>query len=309
MPKDKGYENYLVEAKNEVMRAKMPYSEIEQKLVAMIISVINPTDSDFKEYSFDKSVLLNILNLGGKNHAYLYKVTEGLLSNPIEIRDKSKGDKPYQANIIADADYIKNPKKVIFTVAPKMKEYLLQLHKGEFTKFYLSNVMGLASKYSISMYRFLKSYEFQKIVTKPIEELRFCMGIESGYENFYMFKTRILDVAQIELEEKTDIRFNYTTETKRKKVVKITFTIESNEIGKIKILDTQISLYERAIQEKKERKDELSRSAEKAYPEERERVRKEIKESLEEAKRNRNKAEASLFINPDLQGNEADNRK
>jgi plasmid replication initiation protein len=257
MAKKKEYENYLVEAKNEAMRAKMPYSTLEQKVAALVIACVNPKDDKLKKYTFQTIEILRLLKLG-KNYQALYEITEGLLKNPIIIKKPDGGI--YQSNIIADADYSDDRSSVTFTIAETMQKYLIQITQGEYTRFYLSNILGLTSKYSIAMYRFLKSFEVQKCVTKPIEELKFSLGMEStDYEGFGEFKRRVLDMAQEELEEKTDIRFTYTTETKRKKVLKLTFTVNwnPNNETKIALINQAIGLKEKDLEEAKEKRDQI----------------------------------------------------
>lgn len=202
--------------------------------------------------------ILRLLNLGKENRL-LYEVTEGLLKNPITIRKPDGG--LYQSNIIADADYSQDRKTVTFTIADTMKSYLLKLaEQGEYTRFYLSNILGLTSKYSIAMYRFLKSFEFQRCVTKSVEELKFCLGIESrSFDNFGELKRRVLDISRIELEEKTNIRFDYTTESIRKKVMKITFTINWNPDNETRItqLNQVIALKEKDLEANKKEREKV----------------------------------------------------
>jgi plasmid replication initiation protein len=257
MAKIKKYETYLVEAKNEVMRAKMPYTALEQKVAGLILSCINPTDDHFKKYPFKTAEILRMLKLG-KEYRLLYAVTEGLLKNPITIN--TPDGVLYQANIIADAKYTPDRSTVTFSIADDMRKYLLQLD-GEYTRFYLSNILGLRSKYSIAMYRFLKSFEFQKCVTKTVEELKFCLGLESQeYKLFADLKRYALEVSRLELEEKTDIRFEYFPAVKNgKKVISITFTINWNPNFETRAnqLKQVVDLKEKDLNETKEKLREI----------------------------------------------------
>ncbi|MGA3015007.1 MAG: replication initiation protein [Bacteroidales bacterium] len=278
MKGEKNYNKFLVVAKNDAMRAKWPYSELEQKISALIISVINPKDEKFKEYIFKTAQILRLFKMGEKNYENLYRVTENLLRNPITIQTPE--GELYQANIIADAYYSKDKSTVRFTIAEIMKGYLLQLQDGQYTKFYLENIIGLSSKHSIAMYRFCKSYEFQKCVTKNIEELKFSLGIDSNeYENFYDFNKWVLKVSQKELEEKTDVKFSYQTETKRKKVIKLTFTINWNPQleEKLNLAEQLKILAEMNVREKAENVTVIKTEIEKKKASE---IRKEITESL-----------------------------
>ncbi|MGA2143164.1 MAG: replication initiation protein [Brevinematales bacterium] len=254
MPVKKEPEKFMVVAKNEAMRSKMPYSLEEQKLAGVIISRVHPfKNKGFQEMDFETKVLLGLLRIHENNYKYLYTATEGLLKKPITIRNEENGT-TLQANIISSALYSDDKSVVVFSIDPKMSPYLLELQKGGYTQFYLTNILGLESKYSISMYRFLKSFEFQKCVTKSIEEFKFSLGIEPDeYKNFAHLKMRVLDVAQQELAEKTDVRFKYTPGKKGKKVISLTFTINWNpdNITRLNQLKTVISLKEKDLAENK----------------------------------------------------------
>lgn len=263
MREKKNPKEYMVVAKNEAMRAKMPYTLQEAKLAGVVISRIHPfRDEKFQEIKFETKILLEMMNISKNDYEYLYRITEGLLNNAITIKDKGQ---VLQANIISSALYNDTRSEVKILIDPRMAPYLLQLQKGGFTQFYLSNILGLSSKYSIAMYMFLKSFEVQRCVTKSIEELKFCLGIETHeYQNFKDFRVRVLETAQKELGEKTDIRFEYIpAEKKGKKVIKITFTINWNPDNKTRInqLNQMIYLKEKDLEETKEKRDQVHAAA------------------------------------------------
>ncbi len=268
--KEKDYGNNLVEAKNDMVRAKMPYSAHEQKIAALVLSCIDPRDGKLKEYKFKTAELMKMLNLG-RVYKQLYAITEAVRSKGIEIRPPD--GRLIQVGLINKAEYNEDRSEVTFTVDEAVKTYLVNLDR-EYTKFYLSNVLGLSSKYSIAMYRFLKSFEVQKVVTKPLYEIRFSLAVESHeYYNFKDFRINVLEPAQRELEEKTDIRFTYTLGKRRKKVESITFTINFNPIldDKLKIAQQQVVLAAGELKRRQKVAEEVKRSLDEAEREARNR--------------------------------------
>lgn len=294
MARRKDQNKYLVVGKNEAVRAKWPYGELEQKIAILIISVINPTDLDFSEYTFRTAHILKLFNMGEKNYDNLYQATENLLRSPISIKTPEGG--LYQSNIISEAYYPPDRSTVTFSISKTMKHYLLQLQEGCYTKFFLENIIGLNSKYAIAMYRFCKSYEVQRFITKPIEDIKFSLGIEADeYENFYDFNKWVLMVAQKELEKKTDLKYKYEAIKRGKKVVKLKFTISPNRQLEQELktaIDLKI-LAEMDLRDKTAKIGEIQAQIE-SEAEKRARVKREIRESLKQAEKNK---QPELFPN------------
>lgn len=127
----------------------------------------------------------------------------------------------------------------IFTLRfeQSMEEYLLEL-KDKFTVYNIDNIVDLKSTYSIRIYEILKSYEWLNEVVFNLDELKKIIGVKSFdeenqkwidiYPRYPNFKQRVLLVAQKELEEKTDIRFNFVEVKTGRKITQIKFIISSN---------------------------------------------------------------------------------
>lgn len=96
-------------------------------------------------------------------------------------------------------------------VSEKLKPYIIEAINGDFFSFKLPNTRVLKSNYSIKIYMILKSWKRFKKFDVSYEELRSILNIEPHeYRLFGDFKRRILDRAQSEIDEKTDIKFTYS---------------------------------------------------------------------------------------------------
>ncbi|WP_143760997.1 replication initiation protein, partial [Clostridium haemolyticum] len=112
-----------------------------------------------------------------------------------------------------------------FTFAPRLKPYYLQLKN--YTKYRISNIASLKSQYSIRIYELLKQYEKIKTRKLDLNHLKELLGLEiHQYPKFYDFKNRVLNVAQKELSEKTDIKFTFEEIKTGRKVTSIRFFID-----------------------------------------------------------------------------------
>ena len=82
-----------------------------------------------------------------------------------------------------------------------------------FVKLDLLIVRGLNSKHSVALYELMKDYQGVGKKRCDIVEFRKLMGIKPDqYSIFTMLKQRVLDVAVNEINEKTDIKVEYSLE-------------------------------------------------------------------------------------------------
>lgn len=123
--------------------------------------------------------------------------------------------------------------------------YLFDL-KNKFLSYGLKNILNMKSQYSIRLYELLKSYHDMKIGqidrrkaaekdiaphetywTVELDELKKRLMTENvkSYSNFNLFKTKVLVIAQKEINELTDINISFEPITQGRKVVQIRFKV------------------------------------------------------------------------------------
>lgn len=121
---------------------------------------------------------------------------------------------------------------------PELKPYILDI-KQRYTKYFFKSITGLNSIYSMRLYELLKQYEFRNSRSFNLEDLRFLLNITEGkYAKYTDFKKRVLLSSQKELQEKTDITFDFEEIRERRKVVRIDFKILSQHKQDPKALKT-----------------------------------------------------------------------
>jgi len=83
--------NKLVKKSNALITAKYNLSKVEQKIILLIVSMINKDDEDFYQYRFSiKDFFDNTDTDSKKNHSYIKNAFKGLLEKPIEIKEKDE---------------------------------------------------------------------------------------------------------------------------------------------------------------------------------------------------------------------------
>lgn len=222
-----------------VYQQKSPLSLREQKVALAVISLISPNDDEFREYELTLSELSRLTGIG-LNHLDKNLVRDicGKLVGTIFVIEGagSTAIVPF----FTKAEY-QHDKSVFFRFPPELKPHLLNLRQS-FTTYQLQQITQLSSTYSIRFYEIFRQRlsladagrgVTNSFLNVELNRLRDWLGVEpKQYPRFNNFKQFILTPAQRELAEKTDLCFEFKTETKRRKVVGIQFLIRVNARAK-----------------------------------------------------------------------------
>ena len=131
-----------------------------------------------------------------------------------------------------------------------VKPFILNV-ATKYTKYYFENISFLNSTYSIRLYEILKEFEFRGARNFTIENFRFLLNIKEGmYSRPYDLKAKVIEKAQKEIAEKTDINFSYQENKEGRKLVGLSFKIFSNSKSKKTILVENSNSLEEQLQTK-----------------------------------------------------------
>lgn len=226
----------LVSKANSIIEASYKLGVMEQKIISTIASNINPDDKDFQTYTFSIKEFKELIGSKSKNiYAEVDKITTKLMQPFLFINAEGK---PTRIAWLSKATYNINEGSVTVRFDPDLKPFFLFLNE-KFTRYKLGNIVHLRSSHSIRMYELLKSYEglTERIFT--LGDLRNKLGLEDKYPKWINFRQRVLDHAQKELAEKTDITFTYEVIKQGRAVHKVKFKIQSNLKSNDKIIDIE----------------------------------------------------------------------
>ena len=233
---DKGY----VVKSNCMVEAHYSLKSIHQKIVLILTSLHNPRDIEFKEVSFKVKDLMNILGIGSENYTYMKLVTKQLQARTIDLIEDG-GDTLTQTNWMEYSRYEGSKGLVKLKLHHLLKPYILQL-TGHFTKYKLSSVIHLSSSYSIRVYELLMQYIKIGKRTFTLDELKLKTGVPEGsFKRYPDFRRYVLLKAQTELEQKSDLCFDFIPIKSGKQIIKIEFTIFKN-ISRIKEISKNTGL-------------------------------------------------------------------
>lgn len=229
-------DKYLVTQSNNLIEArhKKPLTAREQKIVLAMVSMIQPSDEDFKDYRISVKNFSEMLGLKGSvKYTQMKGIAENLMTKTIEIPKENGGW--ILANWISSAEYKEGEGVIDLSFSPKLKPYMLQL-KSQFTSYRLSNILNLNSTYSIRLYELMKKWQHLGQWGCSIEDLRGKLGVGEGiYPRYANLKARVLATAIEEVNEKTDLYIGFNEIKKGRSVERVEFTIQHAPEKEIKL--------------------------------------------------------------------------
>jgi len=109
--------------------------------------------------------------------------------------------------------------------------------KNNFTTIPLKNMLSLNSKYSKRLYGL--SLQWKSIGTKTykIKELKEMLGCAHNFEEITALKTKVLEIAKKEINEKTDIQFDYELIKNGRKFEEIKIKLYNSTSKETKMID------------------------------------------------------------------------
>lgn len=214
----------VVKKPDEMVKMRGEFSESALKLSAYLISIL---EKDKQIYSINVKDYLKEFDKKIGDFDYLYQVAQELTRKQFRMFDRfNKRFGVY--NFVASVEYNKGVLEVEFS--SMLMKYLLQI-KEKYTKYYIKNIMNLNSKYSVRIYEILKNtleeskrYDNRAVLEISLDDFKEFLSIPKGYR-FNNIKTRIIGVAQKEINKKTDIYFEWKSRKLGRKVGYIQFFV------------------------------------------------------------------------------------
>jgi len=221
--------DYIVTKSNKLIVCNYDLSLQEQKIILTLASMVQPQDTEFKEYEFKIKDFIELLGIKDQSkYTELPKITKELKKKVFDIEE---GTDLIQVSWLGGVRYKRKEGMLILSLDKGLKPYMLEL-KEMYTSYKLSNILTLKSKYSIRIYEILKSNLFKKCIKIELEELKKMVGAKANYLKVYAdFKNKVLLQAQKELNETTDIGFDFEEIKTGRKVTSIKFYINGNKVN------------------------------------------------------------------------------
>jgi plasmid replication initiation protein len=224
------YKNAMIAMQhNNLVEAKYSMTLQQKRVMIWLVSQIKPNDMDFKEHVLSIKELIEICQLSGESsYKEIRNITFSLIEKGIRIIDITdpNNKREIQVSWLSSADYYQGQVKLSFS--PKLKPYLLQL-KEKFTAINVIDLMQFKSVHAIRIYELLKQYQDIGERVLSIEEIKDCCGVKGKHKQYVDFEKYLLLIAQREINEKSDIHFEFERIKPSRKIEGIKFIISKNK--------------------------------------------------------------------------------
>jgi plasmid replication initiation protein len=211
--------DYIVRKHNHLVNSsrEKAYTTAELKLIAKVISLVGPDDTNLetkKLYLRD----LEFISDDTKNHYFYKNIFETLSDTNVYL--PCGGKVKWFSYINVNDGYIK------YSFDTRLIDYIVQLNANN-RQYYLSNVLSLNSRYSIHIYELLNQMRDKRGREIFINNFRDILNIPESY-NITNIQNKVLELAKAELSSKTDISFEYSLIKECRKITKIKFAIKGS---------------------------------------------------------------------------------
>ena len=212
--------DYKVYKHNSLVNAKgkYQYSVNQLKLICHLIANIKPTDTnlEMKQIAIKD---LGFVEENTYNHYYFKEEFVRLLEMPFQIPG-TKGWTNWFSYLEYDTGVLN------YAFDERLKPFLLNL-QGNFTSYYLSNVMNLKSNYAILTYELLSQARDIGYRNITIKEYRELLKIPDSYRNDNI--NVMLKKVQKEIRDRTNLQFNFSFKKMGKAFHSINFVLLNNK--------------------------------------------------------------------------------
>lgn len=108
-----------------------------------------------------------------------------------------------------------------------LEKYYLGLQK-RFTQVDLATTLNLEKPNSVPIYEIMKMHAYRHSGVVAIEDLKERLNLEGKYARFSNFKSRVLDSAIDEINEKTDLKVSYQVKCNKRVPTDLVFSIQKS---------------------------------------------------------------------------------
>jgi plasmid replication initiation protein len=201
-----------------------PLTFNEMKMIALISTMVQKDDIDFKEYS----IKLKDFYDEYKTLTNQYTDAENFADKLMHKSIKSKNIKGNNFKIhqwFSSCGYDNNTQTFTLSFHPHMKQYYLNL-SGQFTIYNLQQFLSLKNPNAMRLYEILKSrsYNYETIQISVIE-LREMLGHTKTYQAFSIFNQNILSPSIEKINKQTDMQINLKTQRTGRFVTDLLFKV------------------------------------------------------------------------------------
>jgi len=235
---------------NLITQAKYDYTATQKNVLYHIISTLQ--DKMTKE-KVDKNLFgefyieINIAQLAGiKNHSKVLEATKDLIGKKFSYNWKNERGKESTTTtgLVSSVTHEKNSKILQVKIPEAIVPVLLYIGEG-FTQYQKTIALTLKSTHAKRLYEICNRWKDVGGYTCSLDDFKEMMCLDDKYSKLSMLKTRVLDAAKKELDEQSDITFEYSLKKEKARnfnVISFKIITKTKEKEKEKAYDDQLFL-------------------------------------------------------------------
>ena len=223
-------ERETVVKSNRMIKAKTPFTKLEHRVVASLISQI---DRDQESFGTQRVSLRRIIERAGVSSTEIFRKAREICDRLVEksvgicTYDEERGRVYTAYTLFRRCRYVEKEGIIEAKFEEEMRPLLLQL-KNRFTMYSLNCFLRLPSRHSMRVYELLKMREDLGAVRISVEEFRETLGLENSYDRFTDLRRHVIEKARQQVAEHTDIEFTYRIEREGRTAGRIRFFVKQN---------------------------------------------------------------------------------
>jgi plasmid replication initiation protein len=222
--------NLPVVKNDKLIYARYNSTPTGMKIIYIAASKIKSEDMALKEFTFSVKEFCDFLEIKATGkYDKLKKACEKLIQSYVHV-ETEKGWKLYPW--FHHIEYLENEGLFKVQFHEYLAPYLLYVRDNIYTKLSLHSVLSFKSQYTMRFYEICsQALKYKATAEKfiDLEELRLMFGIDPDEYYLYAdFKRYVLLQAQKEINEKSDVYFDFEEEKESRKVIMIRFFIKRN---------------------------------------------------------------------------------
>ena len=203
----------------------------EFKVLDTYLSRIDSHRPERREVMFTKEEFEKLLGISEVKPSALKQYTKALQKEIIEIDDPSCAGGFNQINLFSQSKCYRDEYGqywLSMSCSPEAMKYVFNVDELGYLRYRLRNVLQITSRYSYVMFLYLLKRKPIKTFEVSVDDLRDLLGCAGDplYDEFKYFNQRILRRCADEINEKTELRYEYEPVRAGRRVKFIRFTIK-----------------------------------------------------------------------------------
>ncbi|PWA03863.1 replication initiation protein [Flavobacterium psychrotolerans] len=196
---------------NTITSGRTDYSACQLDVLFMLLACIEDTDAPKKRYSI-RVKDIELITSRKWNYQQLLESNEEMMSRVFKIEEE---DGLRQIVLFSEIKYLDGTGSFDMVINEPARPYFFEL-KNNYTLLELKSVLSCTSKHAKRLYSLACQWRGTGGHTYSIGELKEMLGLKDPkgkekeqYSEITMFKKQVLDIAKRQINEHTDIVFDY----------------------------------------------------------------------------------------------------